>query len=410
MAGFLVFVAANARWLAAGFALAFASGFGQTFFISVFAGNIRADYGLSHAEWGGIYAGATMAAALVMIWAGGLSDRLRTRHLGVGALLALALVALVMGLAEGVVMLWLAVFGLRLFGQSLLSHIALVSMARWFVATRGRAVAISGLGMALAEAGLPLAFVILMGLVDWRWLWALVALILLGVATLVWPLLRHERTPQALAVEGGSAGMGGRMWGRIEALRHPAFWLILPAFLGPPLWNTAFYFHQVHLAQAKGWAHLELVAMYPVLTFAAVCSLFAAGWLVDRIGSTRLAGVFSLPLALGYGAFYLSDTQAGALGAMALMGMGVGLHGMMVSTFWAEIYGTKHLGRLRAMTGAVMVLGTALGPGITGLWIDGGTGFPDQTGIIAIYFFGAAALGGLAGKVARQGLGQRAGA
>ena len=404
MPPFVQFLTQNARWLGAGFVLAFASGFGQTFFISVFAGEIRADFGLSHAGWGGLYALATATSALVMIWAGGLTDRFRVRNLGVIVLLALAVVALAMAFGQGIAMLWVTVFGLRLFGQGMLSHISLVSMARWFVATRGRAVSIAGLGMALAEAALPIGFVALMGVFDWRVLWMAVAVVLGVIALGVWPLLRSERTPQAFAAEPGNTGMGGYMWTRVQALRNPVFWLMLPALMGPPVWNTAFYFHQVHLAEAKGWTHLELVAMFPLLTLCSISTMMGAGWLVDRIGSPRLSAVYLVPLVSGYALFAVTDSQAAALVAMAVMGMGVGLHGMMMSTFWAEVYGTLHLGKLRAMTGAVMVMGTAIGPGLTGALIDFGISFPQQTGAIAGYFVVASVLAGFAGRAARRGL------
>ena len=70
----LAFLSRNAPWLAAGGLLTFLSSFGQTFFISIFAGEIRADFGLSHGEWGGIYSLGTAASAAMMIWTGALTD------------------------------------------------------------------------------------------------------------------------------------------------------------------------------------------------------------------------------------------------------------------------------------------------------------------------------------------------
>ena len=87
--GFARFLIDNARWLAAGALLTFMSGFGQTFFISIFAGEIRAEFGLSHGEWGAIYAMGTTASAVVMVWAGALADRFRARTLGPIILLSL---------------------------------------------------------------------------------------------------------------------------------------------------------------------------------------------------------------------------------------------------------------------------------------------------------------------------------
>lgn len=404
MQGLLSFLRANAPWLAAGFLLTFASSFGQTFFISVFAGEIRAAFDLSHGAWGSIYAVATMSSAVVMIWAGSLTDRFRVRHIGLGVLVGLAVAAVSMAWLADVWMLVVAIFLLRLFGQGLMGHTAMVAMARWFVATRGRAVSIAGLGVAAGEALLPITFVALLGVFDWRFLWVIAAGVLAALMPILWFLLLKERTPQSFAQASGRAGMQGRMWTRTEMLRHPVFWLMLPALLGPAAWNTAFFFQQVHLAEAKGWAHVTLVSLFPLFTATSVSFMLLAGWLVDRLGSARLAAVYLLPVAAGYLVFALaSPVPLGAIG-IVLMGASTGMHVTMMATFWAEVFGTRHLGTIRAMLAAVMVLGTALGPVITGALIDLGLDFPLQSFGIAAYFVIAAALAALAGTRARHAL------
>ncbi|MCC5986425.1 MAG: MFS transporter [Pararhodobacter sp.] len=394
------FLRLNAPWLAAGFLLTFASSFGQTFFISVFAGEIRAEFGLSHGQWGAIYALATTASAATMIWAGSLTDRFRVRHIGIGVLAGLALTALAMAQLSHVWALIGAIYLLRLFGQGLMGHAAMVAMARWFVASRGRAVSVAGLGVAMGEAFLPLGFVALMGVFDWRLLWVFAAMALFALAPVLWALLRRERTPQSFAAETGSTGLHGRMWTRAQVLRHPAFWLMVPVILGPAAWNTAFFFHQVHLAEAKGWGHAALVALFPLFTATSVASMLAGGWLVDRFSARRLVPYYLLPLAAGYAAFALAGgVPAGAAG-MVLMGISVGLNVTMMATLWAELYGTRHLGGIRALTAAVMVLGTALGPGITGVLIDVGLDFPQQGWGIAAWFLLSGLLAARAMRVA----------
>jgi len=403
MAGLISFLRANAPWLLAGFLLTFASSFGQTFFIAVFAGEIRAAFGLSHGQWGGIYALATTASAAVMLWAGSLTDRFRVRHIGLAVLLGLALTAVLMARVSDTWLLIGAIFLLRLFGQGLMGHAAMVAMARWFVASRGRAVSVAGLGVALGEALLPVAFVALLGHYDWRILWLVAAMALVALAPVLWALLRNERTPQSFAAATGSAGMDGQMWTRKQVLRHPLFWLMVPALLGPAAWNTSFFFHQVHLAEAKGWGHVALVALFPLYTAMSVATMLLAGWLVDRFGSRRLAPFYLLPVAGGYLVFALAQgVPAGALG-MVLMGLSAGMHVTMMATLWAELYGTRHLGAIRAMMGAVMVLGTALGPGITGWLIDQGISFPQQGYGIAAYFVVASLLAALAMRSAHPG-------
>ena len=64
------FLRRNARWLAAGFLLSFASSLGQTFYIALFASDLMVEIGLSHGEFGGLYTAATLASAFVMIWLG----------------------------------------------------------------------------------------------------------------------------------------------------------------------------------------------------------------------------------------------------------------------------------------------------------------------------------------------------
>ncbi|MCC5982745.1 MAG: MFS transporter [Rhodobacteraceae bacterium] len=403
MRTFLAFLRANAPWLAAGFLLTFASSFGQTFFISVFAGEIRAEFDLSHGAWGSIYAIATTSSAAVMIWAGSLTDRFRVRHIGIGALIGLALAAASMTWIAEVWMLVAAIFLLRLLGQGLMGHAAMVAMARWFVATRGRAVSVAGLGVAAGEALLPVTFVALLGVFDWRALWLLAAAALIALAPVLWSLLRQERTPQSFAQDKGSAGMHGRMWTRSEALRHPVFWLMLPAILGPAAWNTAFFFQQVHVAEAKGWAHMTLVSLFPLYTATSVVFMLVAGGLVDRLGSPRLAAFYLLPMAAGYLVFALAGSVPVGIMGIVLIGAGVGMHVTMMATFWAEAFGTRYLGSIRAAMAAVMVLGTALGPAMTGAMIDFGYPFPTQSFGIAAYFLIAAAMAAIAGGVAAHG-------
>ena len=400
--GLVTFLRFNAPWLAAGFLLTFASSFGQTFFISVFAGEIRTSFGLSHGAWGGLYALATTASAAVMVYAGVLTDQFRVRHIGLVVLIGLTCAALAMSRITEVWMLAITIFLLRLFGQGLMTHSAMVAMARWFVATRGRAVSIAGLGTALGEAMLPITFVTLLGLFDWRMLWVGAASILALLTPVLWWLLSQERTPQSFLEEAGSTGLGQRMWTRAEVLRHPVFWLMVPALMGPAAWNTSLFFHQVHLAETKGWAHVSLVALFPLYTATSVGLMLTAGWLVDRFGSLRLAAFYLVPLAAGYAIMGLAaSVPVGALG-MVLIGAGVGMHVTIMATFWAEVFGTRHLGSIRAMMGAVMVLGTAIGPGVTGALIDLGLDFSAQGYGIAIYFLGASVLAATAARLAAR--------
>lgn len=376
----------NAPWLAAGALLTFLSSFGQTFFISVFAGEIRTEFGLSHGSWGGIYSLGTAVSAVVMIWAGGLTDLFRVRVLGPLVLAGLALACVAMAMNRSVWMLPVVIFSLRLFGQGMSSHLAIVAMARWFVATRGRALSVATLGFSAGEALLPIIFVTLLGFTDWHLLWLVAAsMAVLGIPALIL-LLQQERTPQSMAQEDSSVGMRGRHWTRRETLRHPLFWMMVPAMLGPAAFNTAFFFHQVHFAEIKGWRHMELVALFPVYTAVGIVAMIASGLALDRWGTARLMPYFQLPMVVSFVAFSFAVGPISALIGLVFLALTTGANSTIPNAFWAEFYGTAHIGAIKAMAAAVMVLGSAIGPGITGILIDAGIGLERQFIGIACYF------------------------
>ncbi len=382
----LTFLRTNARWLSAGALLTFLSSFGQTFFISIFAGKIRAEYGLSHGEWGGIYTLGTTASAIAMIWAGGLTDRLRVRALGTVILSMLVLACLAMAMNSAVWALPLVIFALRFSGQGMSTHIAAVAMSRWFIATRGKALSVASLGFSFGEAVLPLIFVALMARYDWRMLWIGAAIVALcGIPTLM-ALLRQERTPQSISHSDQTRGMQSRHWTRNQTLKHWLFWYMVPALLGPGAFNTAFFFNQVHFAEVKAMAHVELVAMFPFYTLVSIGAMVASGWALDKIGTDRLIPWFQLPMVAAFLAFAYASGPYTLLLGFFFLALTTGFNTTLPMAFWAEFYGTKNLGAIKAMAVAVMVLGSAIGPGITGLGIDLGVGIETQYIFIAGYF------------------------
>ncbi|MBY6049315.1 MFS transporter [Vannielia litorea] len=384
--GLLSFLRGNAPFLLVGALLSFASSFGQTFFISIFAGEIMESFSLSDGEWGLIYTVGTTISAITMVWAGALTDRYRVRALANVVGPGLALACLGMALLSGPVALVFVIFALRLFGQGLFSHLSIVAMARWFVGRRGLALSISSMGFALGQAILPVVFAAGMVWIGWRWLWVVAALVVLGALPILARLLRAERTPQAAADATPSAGMDNRHWTRSEVLRHPLFWFSVPLLLGPPAWGTALFFQQVHFAAVKGWALVDYLALMPVFTAVSIAATFASGALIDRFGTARLMVFYMLPFAIGFFILWQAEGLVMAALGLAVFGIGTGAQATLPGSYWAEFFGTRHIGSIKAMAGAIMVFGSAIGPGITGWLIDTGLTFEDQLPWISLYF------------------------
>lgn len=376
--GYIGFIQQNAPFLATGALLSFLSSFGQTFFISIFGGEIRESYGLSNGDWGLLYMVSTATAAAVMVFAGGLADILRVRTLGIVVVACLALAALGMAFNSSLVGLVIIIFALRFFGQGMAVHVSVVAMARWFVATRGRALAVAGLGFMIGEATLPLLMVWLKSSIDWRTLWVFFAIFCLAMCPVLYRLLRLERTPQSESRSNATVGMMGRHWTRRDALTHPLFWLLVPSIVFFSAFGTAFWFHQVLFAEVKGWSHLSLVAVFPLGTVTLALSSVYFGWAIDRFGATRLLPFYIIPYILAFVLHWYAPSLGWTGLAVILMGISGGGHGTLLNACWAEFYGTQYIGSIKSAATALMVLGSALGPGISGWLIDAGVGIEIQ--------------------------------
>ena len=387
---YLQFIRTNWLFLLAGFLLTFTSSYGQTYFISLFAGEIKGSFGLSDGQWGGIYTIGTTLSAITMVWAGVLTDRFRVRRLSFWVMVALATACLAMAAVPNWIALILVIYALRLTGQGMMSQLGAVAMVRWFEAARGKALSLSSLGFAAGQAILPVVFVALFASFHWRSLWVLAAGLVLLTMPVMLMLLRHERTPQSMSQTTQSVGMDGHHWTRGQMIRHGLFWLMIPMIIGPAAWGTALFFQQVHLTEVKGWSLVSFVALMPLYTVTSVISTFVSGWAVDRFGVIRVTPVQMLPFAASFAVLAYADTIPMAGVGLLIFGIGQGMQATATSVFWAEFYGTRHIGSIKAVAAALMVFGSAIGPGITGLFIDLGVDFPEQMIPIAIYYVIAA--------------------
>lgn len=379
---FRTFVRQNARWLVGGVGLTFFASFGQTFFIAMFASQYREEFDLSHGQFGSVYMIGTLASAITLVFIGKVVDYQTVRRVSTVVIVALAIACVAMATAKSVLALVLAIYLLRLAGQGMMSHTAMTAMGRWFVAERGRAVAITSSGHQLGEACFPFFVVALLSVLDWRTLWLGCALVLLVVAL---PLARTcfllDRSPTGTTTETLESG---RQWTRKEAIKDIWFWLASVGVIAPSFIGTSVWFHQVHLLEIKNWQPSVLVAGFTMMSIITVSMTLVTGQLVDRYRAYRLLPYILIPL--GFGCMLLGQglQPTALIGFMVLMGICYGLYGGVFGSIWSEVYGTRHLGSIRSVVFAGMVLASALGPGITGALIDQGVSFELQLKVLGV--------------------------
>jgi MFS family permease len=372
----LAFLSVSPRFLAFGFFAAFFSSFGQTYFIALSSADIRAAFDLSHGDFGLIYSCATLASAGVLIWAGRKIDDIDLRPYTSAVCIGLALACLGMANVGGAIWLIPVLFGLRFTGQGLLSHISAVSMARYFDTHRGKALSIASMGYPVGEGLFPMIAVALIAAFGWRQMWMGIGIMLLLalVPFMLWLLkghgerkVRHEEQAQTLRSSQKITG-----WTRAQVLGDIRFYVLLPSFLATSFIGTGFFFHQVHLTESKGWSLTLFVSFFVVYAISQTVSALMTGLLVDRFNALRIMRYYLLPSLVGLGFIALLAAPWTGAAFMFFMGLSAGAVGVVHGAVWAELYGIAHLGAIKAMGTALMVVSTALSPPLMGLAIDAG--------------------------------------
>jgi MFS family permease len=135
---------------------------------------------------------------------------------------------------------------------------------------------------------------------------------------------------------------------------------------------TGLFFHQVHLTETKGWDLQWYAFCFSAFAASQVVATLGTGPLVDRYGARRLMLVFLAPIAAGLAVLATTTSPGSALLYLALAGVSAGSSGTIGGALWAELYGTRHLGAIRALLSAIFVGATAVSPVLMGTLIDAG--------------------------------------
>lgn len=377
--GYFRFLATYPRFLSFGFALNVFVALGQTFYISLYNSDIRADFSLSHGELAALYGTATIVGSVCLLATGRLLDSMDLRWFATGTTVLVALGCWLLSSVTTVIGLFIAIFAVRFTAQSLWGVCAQVSMARYFDAERGKAAAVANTGYALGYAIFPLIGAWLLASFGWRQAWVVTAgFVMLGVLPLIvfqlWGHgVRHKAYEKKLAdLEYAATGSDAQQWTLGEVLRDVRFWLLQPAMVAVPAIVFSIQFHQLYLVESKGWSLTVFASSYSLYAGISLVAMLIGGSFIDRHGSHRLIMISLWPLVPALAALAWFDAPITIAVVMGLTGLTFGLGLVVFVTIWAELYGTKHMGAIRsfntffnvAMASAFMVL--------TGLLIDWG--------------------------------------
>jgi len=382
-------VRSNFKIIIFGFVFTFFSSIGQSFFIGLFNSNIRQELNISNAEFGSIYGIATLCSSLALIWVGKKIDDLKLVNYSLLVVVFLSFAALFFSFVNGIILLAMGIFFLRLSGQGLMAHTASVSTSRFFNQSRGKALSYIWVGMSFGEFLLPIIIVYLLTFIYWRNLWQGFSIIII----LLLPIFAYL-TVKEISIFSREKKNGDndnkvvdsiKSWTRSEVLKDLKFYTILPAMLASSFIITGIVINQTFIIESKDWGKFAMAQSFMIYSIFTVATLFFSGFLVDKFSSRKIFPLLNVPLLISLIVLAIFDHSYTAFVFMGFMGISNGLTNVLISSFWAEIYGVNYLGSIRALTGALMVFSTALAAAVFGILIDLGYSIENIAIFCSIY-------------------------
>ena len=378
--------------VAVGFLAHIASTFSISSTLSVFLKPLSSDLGVSRGVFSLIRTGEVLIGAVAAPFVGTLLDRHGSKWLmaagGVVSGVGFILLGQARDFWQFLLVRWLIVSpGDALMGQMVVN----VTISRWFVRMRGRALALTGMGHGLAKVGMPLCAASLIAYAGWRGTWVVFGL--LTLALVVGPsLLFMRRRPEDMGLlpDGKSnadnesttdtktphgkkinhAPTDDVVWTRREALRTPAFWLIVTTFGVAHVGVSGLNLHVFSFVSDQG--HTATVAALVMSTIAVMqfSTPIVWGLCAERMNIGRVIMAKFVIQAAGI-SLALSDPGLVSLYAgFFLYGIGMGGTSILAELIWANYFGRISLGKIRGMGSLVTHAFSAGGAPFFGFLFD----------------------------------------
>ena len=357
-----------------GFIFTFFSSFGQSFFLGLFNSSIRETLSITHGQFGSIYASATLLSSFLLIWVGKKIDDINIFKFAFYVSLLLAFSCFFFSKISTIFFLFIAVFLMRFSGQGLMSHTATTTISRYFTRSRGKALSASWFGLSTAEFILPILIVYLLSITAWQNIWLFISLLIVIFLPFVsFTLIKNLNFDSREEVnENKFEEKKIKYWTRNEVLKDYRFYIICLNMLAMPWIATGVFVYQSYITESKGWGEFVIAQSFMAYSVLSVLTLLGSGFLVDKFTSRKLLFFMNIPLLISMLVLFYLNISISAYLFLGLIGISNGLANVLGSSTWAEIYGVKHIGSIKALTTALMVFSTAFGTAFFGLLIDNG--------------------------------------
>ena len=372
-----------------GFIFTFFSSFGQSFFLGLFNTSIRNELSITHGQFGSIYASATLLSSFILIWIGKKIDEINISKFAFFVIILLSFSCFFFSKISSVSILFIAILLMRFSGQGMMSHTATTTISRYFTKSRGKALSSGWFGLSTAEFILPVLIVYLLTFYDWKNIWLTISIIVIVLLPITSYLLvknlnfdsRETKDEESLSSEKI------KNWKRIEVIKDYRFYIVCANMLAMPSIATGTFVYQSFILSSKNWGPYIIAQSFMSYSILSVVALILSGFLIDKFTSRKILIYMNIPLFFAALVLFYFNNPLSSFVFFGLIGITNGLCNVLGSSTWAEIYGVKYIGSIKALTTALMVFATAFGTAVFGILIDRGFSIEQISLVSASYIF-----------------------
>lgn len=362
---------------------------GQTMGLAVFTDSFIQVLGLSRTELSLAYLLGTVGSSLFLARAGRWYDLLGGRTMITIASIVLSLMILYMSFVDilssklggsslvSFSLIMIGYFGVRFFGQGILTSCSRNVLLLWFIKKRGLVAGFRSVFVSFGFSIAPLLLASLISIFGWREsLWILAAFGGVGFSFLALVFIRDSPESCGMKADGIDAEseepqqLETKSITLYEVKRNPIFWVYSLSLGMHALFGTAIVFHIISIFEEVGKGKAEALSYFiPAAVFSTIANLVAS-WAADKINLKPILIIMLMSFCLGsFGLIYL-DKHWGFWALSFGFGIGGGLWGVLSNLTYIRFFGPKHLGEISGFSTSLTVFLSAIGPAAFSLGLD----------------------------------------
>ena len=362
---------------------------GQTMGLAVFTDSFIEVLGLTRTELSLAYLVGTVGSSLFLARAGRWYDLFGGRTMITIASLVLSLMIVYISFVDSLstmlggssfisfFLIMIGYFGVRFFGQGILTSCSRNVLLLWFVKKRGLVGGIRNVFVSLGFSIAPLFLAGLISLYGWREsLWILAALGGFGFSLMAFIFIRDNPQSCGMRADGVDSESQEEIQEEAESVelylvkRNPIFWIYSLSLSMHALFGTAIVFHIVSIFEEVGKGKAEAFSYFiPAAIFSTTSNLLAS-WAADKINLKPILIIMLLSFCVGSLGFINLEKDWGFWVLAFGFGVGGGLWGVISNLTFIRFFGPKHLGEISGFSTSLTVFASAIGPAAFSLGFD----------------------------------------